>query len=410
MKIGRAIAFLVLAGIAGFAVYRYREAAEKQESKQKGRKKSAVVVNMVMPERRNILDERRFSGTANAWSSYDIEPKVSGKLIRLNFDIGDTVKRGSQVAKIDDREYRQQVREAEANLEYARAKLAEARGTAALKKTEFEREAHLMTMDATSQSSYDQAKSNMESQNATAEMCAADVKRCEAVLENARLHLSDTTIMAEWRDGDDTRHIGSRYVDEGTLLQVGKPIVSIVEISRVKANVPIIERDYPFLSVGQKAEVSTDAYPGVLFEGTISNIANTLSDKTRSATAVISIVNKELKLRPGMFIRARILLSEHKNAQTVPVNAVLRRNDRDVVFLHVNGKAVLTPVKTGLRTDECIEILSPEIRDPVVTVGNHLLDDGKEIEISELSRLQISEKLAAGKQSSSAEAAKEQGK
>ena len=54
MKIGRAIAFLALAGIAGFAVYRYREAAEKKETKQKGRPKAAVVVNMVMPERRNL--------------------------------------------------------------------------------------------------------------------------------------------------------------------------------------------------------------------------------------------------------------------------------------------------------------------------------------------------------------------
>ena len=87
-----------------------------------------VVVNMAMPTRKTMRDERRFSGSTKAWSDFKVEPKVSGKLLRLHFDIGDKVKRDALIAEIDDREFRQNVLEAEANLEYAKAKLLEAQG------------------------------------------------------------------------------------------------------------------------------------------------------------------------------------------------------------------------------------------------------------------------------------------
>ena len=390
-KIFAFVCLLIVLGLAALTIYRYREARLKESGRKEKKERSALSVNMVMPERRTMRDERRFSGTALAWSDYDISPKVAGRLIRLNCDIGDTVKRGQLIAKIDDTEYVQQVRQASANLDYAQAKQKEAEGLAATKRNEFERQKRLRERNATSESVYEQAESDMVSAEAALEMCKAEVKRCQALLDNAKLKLSDTEILADWNGDGEIRHIGNRYVDEGTLLSVGTPIVSIVELNRVKAYIQIIERDYPLLHEGQKAEITTDAYPDAVFEGTITHIGNTLSDKTRSAVAVITIENQDLRLRPGMFLRAKVILGIHKNALTLPLIAVIQDDDAQMVFCSRDGKAVRTPVRTGLTDGEHVEILSPEIRGPVVTVGNHLLKDGREIIMSELSRAEMAE-------------------
>lgn len=387
------LCLLCLIGLAVFAGYRYMKAAQKnQEKGSDKRSKAPVVVNMQPVEHILLRDERVFSGTTHPWSSFDIDPKVSGKLMKLNFDIGDMVKQGDVIAKIDDEEYVQTLRQAEANLEYAKAKYKEAKGMAQLRTSEFKRQQELKKSQVTAVASYESAESAMKSQEATAEMCAAEVKRCEALVENAKLRVEDTTIRADWISGCPVRHVGTRFVDEGSLISTGKPILSIIEINRIKAYVQIIERDYRFLKRGQRAEITTDAYPHVVFDGEISNIGNTLSDKTRNALAVVQIGNDDYRLRPGMFVRVKIVLAEHPNAQVVPVNAVVSRGGVQGVFCYEDGKARFLPVETGISNKEIVQIVKPELKTPVITVGNHLLDDGKEVVISELSRAQFVER------------------
>ena len=93
-----------------------------------------------------------------------------------------------------------------------------------------------------------------------------------------------------------------------------------------------------------------------------------------------------------MFLRVRIKLAEHKNALTVPLSALVQKDDKTIVFQYVDGKAVQTEVQTGLTDGKSVEILSPELKYPVATVGNHLLNDGMAVEISELSRQEMAEK------------------
>ena len=207
--------------------------------------------------------------------------------------------------------------------------------------------------------------------------------------------------------------MGDRYVDEGTLVSPGKPILKIIEIDRIKARIPIIERDFRFLQVGQKAEVTTDAYPGAVFEGTVEMISNELAESTRTVVAILSIPNLDFRLRPGMFVRVRIVLSEHRDTQAVPPNAVLTRDERLGVFMidPSDQTAKFVPVQTGLETRTRVEITSPVFKDNdmIVTVGNHMLETGKSVEISQLSRLHMAENLAAeAKQTEQQQAAGQQ--
>ena len=98
-------------------------------------------------------------------------------------------------------------------------------------------------------------------------------------------------------------------------------------------------------------------------------------------------------------MRVRIVLSEHRDTQTIPPNAILTRNDQRGVFIldSADQTAEFVPVKTGLEDRTRVEILSPKFNDNdlIVTVGNHMLENGKKAEVSQLSRLHMAESMAA---------------
>ena len=400
---GKKIVLLALiagfAAIAVFAWQRYQESVKEEEKKAQKRPEDAIVVNVVTPEHITMLDERVYSGTTQAWSSFDIDPEVSAKLDVLKFDIGDKIKKGDLIAQLDDSNYDQAVRQAEADLEVAKAKDVEVKAQLKLRTSQYERLKLLHDRNATSDSEFENAESAMKVQEAALIQSEANIQSCEARLAAAKVKLDNTKIYAEWNSGSDIRHVGDRYVDEGTLVSPGKPLLKIIEIDRIKARIPIIERDFRFLQVGQKAEVTTDAYPGVKFEGTEEMISNELAESTRTVVAILSIPNIDFRLRPGMFVRVRIILSEHRNTQTIPPNAILSRNDRRGVFIidQTDQTAKFVPVTTGLEDRTRVEILSPKFNDNdlIVTVGNHMLETGKSVEISQLSRLHMAEAMAA---------------
>ena len=400
---GKKIVLLALiagfAAIAVFAWQRYQESVKDEERKAQKRPEDAVVVNVVKTEHITMLDERVYSGTTQAWSAFDIDPEVSAKLVSLKFDIGDQIKKGDLIAQLDDSNYDQAVRQAEAELEVAKAKDVEVKALLKLRKSQYERLQLLHERNATSDSEFENAESAMKVQEAALVQSEANIQNCEARLAAAKVKLDDTRIFADWNSGSDIRHVGDRYVDEGTLVSPGKPILKIIEIDRIKARIPIIERDFRFLQVGQRAEVTTDAYPGTVFEGTVEMISNELAESTRTVVAILSIPNLDFRLRPGMFVRVRIVLSEHRNTQALPPNAILTRNDQRGVFMidPSDQTAMFVPVKTGLETRNRVEILSPVFKDNdmIVTVGNHMLETGKSVEVSQLSRLHMAENLAA---------------
>ena len=387
------------AAIAVFAWQRYQESVKEEERKAQKRPEEAVVVNVVKAEHITMLDERVYSGTTQAWSSFDIDPEVSAKLVSLKFDIGDIIQKGDLIARLDDSNYEQAVRQAEAELEVAKAKDVEVKALLKLRNSQYERLKLLHDRNATSDSEFENAESAMRVQEAALIQSEANIQNCEARLGAARVKLDDTQILADWNSGSDIRHVGDRYVDEGSLVSPGKPILKIIEIDRIKARIPIIERDFRFLQVGQQAEVTTDAYPGVKFEGTVEMISNELAESTRTVVAILSIPNKDFRLRPGMFVRVRIVLSEHRNTQTIPPNAILSRNDQRGVFIidPADQTAKFVPVETGLEDRTRVEILSPKFKpnDLIVTVGNHMLENGKKVEVSQLSRLHMAENIAA---------------
>ena len=212
-------------------------------------------------------------------------------------------------------------------------------------------------------------------------MTLAQVAQRAAALKGARIRLSYATVRASWEKGDERRAVGERFVDEGALLKANEPIVSILEAHLVTAVIHVIERDYPEAKVDQEVVIATDAYPGRTFTGRIVRIAPLLKESSRQGRVEVEIPNPDRLLKPGMFIRARIEFAWHKDATVVPVKALAKRNGTQGVFLAdvKTRKAYFVPVTVGIINGELAEVLKPALSGQVVTLGQHLLEDGSSI-------------------------------
>jgi multidrug efflux pump subunit AcrA (membrane-fusion protein) len=127
--------------------------------------------------------------------------------------------------------------------------------------------------------------------------------------------------------------------------------------------------------------ITTDAFPGRTFKGTLVRIAPLLKEKSRQARVEIEIVNEDLLLKPGMFVKTLLEFDRRKDATVIPVASIVKRNDEQGVFVADTDKktARFVPVRTGIISGAIAEVLDPELEGWVVTLGHHLLEDGAAI-------------------------------
>jgi multidrug efflux pump subunit AcrA (membrane-fusion protein) len=159
------------------------------------------------------------------------------------------VEPGQLVAVLDDEEYRQQVSQAGAELEVARAALEEVRGTLETSRREFERTVELRKRKIASESQLDAAESDYNALRARLRVALAQVEQKEAALRIAEVRLRYTRIQVPEGNGG-IRVVGERFVDEGALLAPNTPIVSVLDITRLNAVIHVIERDYAKIQTG----------------------------------------------------------------------------------------------------------------------------------------------------------------
>ncbi|MFZ2148646.1 MAG: efflux RND transporter periplasmic adaptor subunit [Sedimentisphaerales bacterium] len=370
---------LVIFGIAGWQAYkRIIGSADK-----KGLSRSAAAVAIeTRPIRKDVIrDIGIFTGSLLPKSQFIVAPKVAGWLKKLLVNIGDTVQKNQVIAILDDEEFTQQVQEARAELQVAKANAENCTSDLDIAKREYERAKALREKKIASASELDESEAAFNACQTRLKVSLAQVAQKEAALKTADVRLSYTKVQAFWEDGDQTRVVGERFVDEGALLQVNEPIVSVLENNPLTAVVYVIERDYQKVNVGQQSIVTTDAYPDKTFTGGVVRIAPLLKESSRQARVEMEVPNPDQLLKPGMFVRAQIEFDRHDNATLIPFAALVRREGKEGIFIAEasNLKARFVPVTTGIINGELAEVIEPEISGLVVTLGNHLLEDGSDI-------------------------------
>jgi RND family efflux transporter MFP subunit len=363
-------------GFLGWQVYQKIAASKKDFKRQ--RRNVPVAVEIARIKKDTIRDVGYFTGSLYPWSKFIVAPKIGGRLEKMLVNIGDSVKGGQLVARLDDEEYRQEVSQAKAELEVAQANLQERKNILENEKREYDRTVALHKKKIASESEMDVAESEYKTQKAKLRVANAQVSQKMAALRMANVRLSYGQIHVPENNISGFRVVGERFVDEGAMLAPNTPMVSIIDIGKLTAAIFVIERDYTKIHLGLEAIIATDAFPGRRFKGKVIRIAPLLKEKSREARVEIEIPNKDKLLKPGMFIKAQIHFDQHENATVVPVAAIVRRNGIQGLFVAdiKQGKARFVPITVGIVNDTQAEIIAPPLTGEVVTLGHHLLEDG----------------------------------
>ena len=388
---------LIIGAAAGLGWIIFGQFQERVAASKSGRALRPVPVEVAQIQRGPIALQRTFSGELEALAEFVVAPKVSGRVEQVIVNIADTVKRGQVVAELDNDEYVQTVAQAQADLEVARAKLSEAESALDIAKREFKRTESLLKRGIASDSEFDAIRQDRLAKQAQLKVARAQVTKAESSLESANIRLGYTKVTAGWAGGDEHRVVAERYVDEGQTVAANAPLLLIVELQPIIGVVFVTERDYAHLKPGQLISLTTDAYPDEEFPGRIERIAPVFRKSTRQARIEMTIDNSQYRLKPGMFIRATVVLAQVPEATIIPVQALTIRDDRSGVFIvSEDGRSVAWhEVKAGIREGNRVQVEGQGLSGRVVTLGQQLVKNGSAITIPDMQSQTVNDREKA---------------
>ncbi len=386
MKYGSPKIFLLtvlLIGAAAAGWFIFAQLQNITRPSKGGKSSRPIPVEVAQIQRGPIALQRTFSGELEALAEFVVAPKVSGRVERVLVNIADRVKRGQVVAELDNAEYIQAVAQAEADLVVAKANLAKASSDLEIATREFKRTESLLKRGIASDSEFDAAGQDQLAKLAQLKVTEAQKTKAESSLETANIRLGYTKVTAGWTGGNEHRLVAERYVDEGQTVAANAQLLLIVELDPIVGVVFITERDYARLKPGQLISLKTDAYPDEGYPGRIERIAPIFRKSTRQARIEMIIANPQHRLKPGMFIRATVVLARVPKATIIPEQALTIRDDRSGVFIvSEDGKSVVwREVKVGIREGNRVQVEGDGLSGRVVTLGQQLVKDGSAIMI-----------------------------
>jgi RND family efflux transporter MFP subunit len=178
--------------------------------------------------------------------------------------------------------------------------------------------------------------------------------------------------------------VTERFADPGGFVQnaganqaSARPIVKVVRDETLRVMIPVPENDVPSIRRGRAVRLTVDAYPGRDFHGTVARYASAVEPKSRTMLTEVDIPNTDRRLRPGMYVRATMVLAVHHDALSVPSQALMGPEEKRFVYTVSGGHAHRTPVTVGVDDGKSAEITAGlSVGSSVVLTGQDALVDG----------------------------------
>lgn len=381
----------IIGVIAVLGVSRLFFSDNKDSKKFAGRNKRqvmAVAVETTRIKLDRLLDKGVFTGTLVAQTEFRLIPKTSGQIKKLHVDTGDKVKNNDVIAELDDEELLLEVKQAQADLEIARANFNESASLLEIAKNELERTQTMRRQKVASDVELEKAQASFKTAQARLQVTKAQLTQKQAALDTANVRLSYAKVDVSWSNGSEVRLIALKFLDEGDMASTNSPIVSVIDIATLTAVIDVVEKDYFKLKVGQNAQIFTDAIPDSVYPAKVVRLSPMLESASRLARVELELSNPDFMLKPGMFITAEIIFEAHESATLVPNSSLVRRNEKQGVFLINNASmtASFVEIKAGFSNEAYTEVLEPAISGDVVILGHHLLENGSPVRIPDLNK------------------------
>lgn len=321
------------------------------------------------------------TGTVNAVTSVNVGTQVSGRVTTLFADYNSPVTKGQVIALIDPSLFQAQVDQAQANLANARANLEKARATETDAKRTWDRYKNLFGRDLAARSQMDAAETAYLTARASTLAAQTQVDQTSAALRLAGTNLYYTKILSPV-DGV----VISRSVDVGQTVaasfQTPTLFVIAADLTKMQIDTTVDEADISTVKVGQDVEFAVDAYPDETFKGRVFQVRNAAVTVQNVVTydVVVTVDNRDLKLKPGMTADVSIITSQARNVLRVP-NAALRFKPAakgpaaaaaargSAVWVEENGQPKRVPVRIGSSDGTFTELVAADLKEgqPVIT-------------------------------------------
>jgi RND family efflux transporter MFP subunit len=351
----KVLALLVGAGLLVFLGFRVYDAQQLQSAPKAGKKGGArtVSVDIVEATIGDVREELLLTGSLKPKETVDITPKATGRVQRLYFQIGDTMRVGDLVAELDDDELQQQVNRAEATIEVSRATLMQREAERDNANAELARADSLLKEQLIAPQDYEARRTGSAVVNAQVALARAQMEQAEAELRELKIRVAQAKIYAPM-----TGIAATRYVDVGALVSPSTPILRMVNLATLvtQANVP--ERSLGRMRVGNQAQVFVDAIPDREFHGRIARIAPVLDAATRTAFVEIDIPNPEGFLKAEMFVRVQLDLGTTRQATLIPREGLVYRGQQPGVYIIEGNTPTFRAIETGLTREDQVEVLA----------------------------------------------------
>jgi HlyD family secretion protein len=354
------------------------------------RRDRGVEVRLEEVARRNLVATVTASGQIEPQKSVDISADITGRIIAIPVEEGDTVRPGDLLLRIDPSQYNAAVARARATLSSSQASLLQAEANRAQAKRALDRTAELWrtNRDLVSPEQLEQAETSYEVAAALANSADHQVEQAQAALQEAQEQLAKTVIRSPM-GGQVTRlavEVGEVAVP-GTFSRETGLLMTVSDLSVIQVKVRVDETDVVRLHLGDSAEVTIDAFPDTTFTGRVTKISQSAirlatqaagADQAVDYDVEITLDNPPLEIRPDLSATAKAVTATRDSTLSIPIIALTVREhtpiqletataaepdtaaakrDTEGVFVVSEGAAQFRPVKVGIAGEEYFEVL-----------------------------------------------------
>jgi RND family efflux transporter MFP subunit len=357
-------------GFAAWLVFRYHGNGKVEAAPEPTAARVSVV------ERGSVSHVLALAGQFQPYQVIDVHPKVSGFIRSIRVDIGDRVRQGQTLAVLEVPELQAQLEGTVAQVSRSKDEIvraqhevtaAEARYSSLHADSDRLQQAakaqpgliaqqeldDALSKDLSAAAQVDSAKAALAAARGGADVARADNRRVGA-MESYTNVIAPIDGVITWR-----------YADTGALIQSGTdsnsqalPIVKLAQSGLLRLRMPVPEDAVRYVKVGDPMLVRVDALDRS-FTGKVVRFTRDVNFETRTMETEVDVENKDLSIDPGMYANTQLQLNHADNVWTVPVEALVLRDNKDLVYVLDNQNRVhLRTVEVGLRGSQLAEIKS----------------------------------------------------
>ncbi|MGE0023458.1 MAG: efflux RND transporter periplasmic adaptor subunit [Hyphomicrobium sp.] len=325
-------------------------------------------VKTTVVEPKPIDDDRKAVGEIRPRQESDIGFQVGGKLISRAVDVGNSVKTGDLIARLDEQDFQNKLRSAQSDVASAEAVLTEAQATET-------RQQELLAKGVTPVANYDAAVKNRRSAD-------AQLEASKAALDLAQDQLGYTQLKADF-DGIVT----AVAAEPGQVVAAGQTIIKLAKPDQIDAVFNVAESAFRDRQAGEKPAVVVNllSSPGIVADGVVREVSPVADPTTRTYQVKVSLENPPVAMRFGASVQGRL------KAMTAPVivlpgSALFDEGGKPAVWLFdaASSTVKLTPVEVSrFETDKVVISSGLSKGDVVVTAGVNRLREGQHVRLAE---------------------------